>query len=180
MDEALFRVFNNALSGPYTGWLMVKITTPETWIAPAIVMCGAMVAVDRRKGLVAIVLTVVVVSFGDAITHLGLKPLFGRIRPCNALEGVNLLVGCTNSFSFPSNHAVNSLALAGVIGGLFRPMLFVLVPLGLLVCLSRMAVGVHYPLDVAIGGLFGFGLGWGASVLMKDWTTDPPDVIDER
>lgn len=180
MDEALFRVFNEALSGPYIGWLMVKITTPETWIAPVIVMCVAMVAVDRRRGLVAIVLTLIVVSFGDAMTHQALKPLFGRIRPCNALEGVNLLVGCTDSFSFPSNHAVNSFAVAGAIGGLFRPMLFALVPMGLVVCLSRIAVGVHYPFDVAVGGLLGFGLGWGVSLLMKEWTIDPKDVIDER
>lgn len=178
MDEALFRVLNDALSGPYIGWLMVKITTPETWIAPGIALCVGMVVVDRRRGLVAIVLAVIVVSLADAMTHHGLKPLFGRIRPCNALEGVNLLVGCSNSFSFPSNHAVNSMAVAGVIGGMFRPMLYALVPIGLLTCLSRMAVGVHYPLDVAVGGLLGFGLGWGAYLLMKKWTINPEDVTD--
>jgi undecaprenyl-diphosphatase len=180
LDETLFRVFNDAFSGPYIGWLMVKITTPETWIAPAIALCIGMILVDRRRGLVAIVLAVIVVGFGDAMTHQAIKPLFGRIRPCNALEGVNLLVGCSNSLSFPSNHAVNSLAVAGVIGGIFRPMLFALVPIGLLVCLTRIAVGVHYPMDVAVGGLLGFGLGWGSSLFVKDWTTDPKDVIDER
>ncbi len=180
MDEALFRVFNNALSGPYIGWLMVKITTPETWIAPGILMCVVLVAVDRKRGLVAIVLAAIVVSLGDSVTTHGLKPLFGRIRPCNALEGVRLLVGCTDSLSFPSNHAVNSLAIAGSIGGLFRPMLFALAPIGLIVCLSRIAVGVHYPLDVAVGGLFGFGLGWGASLLVKNWTAKPQEGIDER
>jgi len=180
LDEALFRVFNNALSGPYIGWLMLKITTPQTWIAPGLAMCAALIAVDRKRGLTAIILAAIAVGLGDSITHYAIKPLFGRIRPCSALEGVNLLAGCTSSLSFPSNHAVNSLAIAGAIGGLFRPMLFALVPVGLLVCLSRIAVGVHYPLDVAVGGLFGFGLGWSASVLAKNWMADPPDVTDER
>jgi undecaprenyl-diphosphatase len=178
MDEALFRAVNKGLSGPAMDWLMVTITTPENWYAPIAALAAGMVIIDRRRGLAAVFVAVLVVAIGDSLSHYALKPLFSRVRPCNALEGVNLLVGCTQSFSFPSNHAVNSFAVAGAIGGLFRPLLFALAPIGLLVCLSRVAVGVHYPFDVIAGGLLGFGLGWGGSTLANRWIFAPSRESD--
>lgn len=173
------RAINHGLSGPGAGWLMVKITSPETWTFPLIAFAAGLAVIGRKRGIIAVILAVAVVALADGITHYGIKPLFGRIRPCNVLDGINVLVGCTQSFSFPSNHAVNSMAVAGVIGGIFRPLLLVLVPVGLLVCLSRIAVGVHYPLDVIVGALLGFGLGWGAAILVKKWTAKPSKESDE-
>ena len=167
MDETLFRVINDGLSSPMIGWLMVRITTPETWWAPLALLAGVMVAFDRKRGLTAVVTAMLVVGAGDALTHYMIKPFFGRIRPCHVLENVHLLVGCGKSLSFPSSHAVNSMALAGVIGGFFRPLLYLLLPITTLVCVSRMAVGVHYPSDVLAGALFGFGLGWGGAMLAR-------------
>lgn len=165
MDEALFRALNDTLSGPVSGWLMVKVTEPGSWYIPIAALCLALLAVDRRRGIVAIAAALAAFALGDALATHALKPLFGRMRPCAALEGVHLLVGCGGSLSFPSNHAVNSMAIAAALGGVFRPLLWLTLPAAGLVMLSRVAVGVHYPSDVLAGGALGFGLGWGAAIL---------------
>ena len=137
MDEAAFRLINLKLKSPFMDWLMVKITTPESWWIPLIVLALALVAIDHRRGGMAVLIALAVVGVGDSFSHQVIKPFFARPRPCNTLVDINLLVGCTKSFSFPSNHAVNSFAVAGAIGGMFRPALIALVPIAMMVALCQ-------------------------------------------
>lgn len=83
-----------------------------------------------------------------------------RIRPCHILEGINLLVGCTQSYSMPSNHAVTSFAFAVPLFFLtkdYMPLRWRVYPIALAaaVAFSRVYVGVHYPSDVIAGALLG-------------------------
>ncbi|MCI0469086.1 MAG: glycosyltransferase family 39 protein [Nitrospirae bacterium] len=89
-----------------------------------------------------------------------LKTVITRIRPCNVFDNVNLLVGCSKSYSMPSNHASNSFGAAlslfyftrGYIPAALR--LYPLI-LAALIAFSRVYVGVHYPSDVIVGVLLG-------------------------
>ncbi|VAX16178.1 hypothetical protein MNBD_NITROSPINAE04-1514 [hydrothermal vent metagenome] len=172
MDEALFRAINSGLDHPVIGWLMVRVTTFSTWVLPLILLLIGMVLVDRRRGIIAIAAASLAVGIGDPFTFYALKSFFARARPCIELENINVLVGCVDSYSFPSNHAVNSMAVVGAIGSVFRPLLWVLLPIGLLVCLSRVVVGVHYPMDVIVGGAFGICLGVGVAMAVKKMMGD--------
>lgn len=93
-----------------------------------------------------------------------LKVWVGRERPCVALP-IEALTGKLTSGSFPSAHAANMgavVALAGAIGGWRQALYWGWLPL--MVGLSRVYVGVHYPSDVLggwlLGALYGWGVGW--------------------
>ncbi|MBF0292211.1 MAG: HAD-IIIA family hydrolase [Nitrospinae bacterium] len=168
VDAALFRAING-VSGPWWDSVMALVTTPSSWYPAMAILAVWLVYKERGRGAVALISAMAAVGIGDALGYHVLKALFARARPCVDLPDVRILVGCGDAFSFPSNHAINSLAVAGALGYFFRPLLWGLVPLGLLVCLSRVAVGAHYPSDVVAGAVLGFAIGgsvaWGAARL---------------
>ncbi|MDH5510027.1 MAG: phosphatase PAP2 family protein [Nitrospinota bacterium] len=167
MDESLFRAINQGLAGPVMDWIMATVTSPESWLAPGVLLAAALCLYGRKKGIVAVVAAVFAVGAGDMLAHIVIKPMVGRHRPCAELADVHQpsQVGCTDSFSFPSNHAVNSFAFTAVVGVIYPRMLIVLAPIALLVALSRVAVGVHYPADVAAGALLGIFIGISTAAL---------------
>jgi 4-amino-4-deoxy-L-arabinose transferase-like glycosyltransferase/membrane-associated phospholipid phosphatase len=110
---------------------------------------------DRKNALIALVLALLSVLISDWSANV-LKHYFERIRPCNALDGVRVLVGCTRSFSMPSNHAVNAFAFITPFYILIKKrMRYALIAVAVLVGFSRVYVGVHYPFDVLAGALLG-------------------------
>lgn len=99
-----------------------------------------------------------------------LKAWVGRERPCVALP-IEAITGKLTSGSFPSAHAANMSALVGVATALWgRRAFWGLVWLPVLVGLSRVYVGVHYPSDVLGGWALGWLYGWGA-VSLASWIT---------
>ncbi len=99
-----------------------------------------------------------------------LKAWVGRVRPCVALP-IEPLTGRLSSPSFPSAHAANTAALvglAGVVGGWRVALSLLWLPL--LVGLSRVYVGVHYPSDVVGGWMIGWAVGAGVGWLWR-WIT---------
>jgi undecaprenyl-diphosphatase len=154
-DERTFRLLNEDWLNPSLDRVMPFITDGRNYYIPLLVAAIILVVVGRVRGLRFLVLAVVSVVVADAIASHGLKNSFFRVRPCNALEGVRLLVGCTNSASFPSNHAVNVSVLA-TLAALYMPRLWL--PATALACIvgySRVYVGTHYPLDVLAGSVLG-------------------------
>ena len=93
---------------------------------------------------------------GLVITNLILKNWVARIRPYELIQGLECIVKKADDYSFPSGHTTNSLACAWVI---FRrapkkwgvPALI----LAILISLSRLYVGIHYPTDVLGGVVIG-------------------------
>ncbi len=96
------------------------------------------------------------VGIGDFFANQ-LKYVFSRARPDFTLQWLEQ--GIKPSFSFPSNHAFNLFALAGILWLLYQKKIIqgvkfpILVSMtAVLVAISRVFVGRHYPLDV-LGGL---------------------------
>ena len=93
--------------------------------------------------------------------NLTLKPLIHRIRPYEVIEGLTILIGAQSDFSFPSGHASAAFAFATVM--LLRAPKRYSVPtaiLAVLICFSRLYVGVHYPTDVLFGAAIGALAAW--------------------
>jgi membrane-associated phospholipid phosphatase len=93
-----------------------------------------------------------------------LKALIPVDRPALVLlnEGVTVLGPALHHGSFPSGHSVAAGILAGIVFLAFRhPLLRALgILAALLVALSRAAVGVHWPLDIATGLSIGWLSAW--------------------
>lgn len=94
---------------------------------------------------------------GIAYTH-GLKPLVAAPRPPAVLaaDAFNLIGPGLRRGSFPSGHSVTAAVLAGVWVYYLRSrsLRVLVILLAVAAGLSRSAVGVHWPVDVA-AGLFG-------------------------
>jgi len=96
-----------------------------------------------------------------------LKQLFARQRPCNVLDNVRLLVGCSRSFSMPSSHAGNNFAAATFFGILYKRYSKILFTIATLVAFSRPYVGVHYPSDIIVGSFVGIVIGFVFAYFIK-------------
>jgi membrane-associated phospholipid phosphatase len=102
---------------------------------------------------------------GDILLDLvlqGSKSAFGRIRPNRANAGEFFKGGD----SFPSSHAAHAFLIAAVLdAAVDRPAWrWVFYPLATGVALERLQQGVHFPTDVAVGGLLGWWIGHRLSV----------------
>ena len=107
-------------------------------------------------------LVLVMILISDQSANI-FKDSFQRLRPCyNEIiqDSVRLVKeSCGGKYGFFSAHASNSFSLAVFFGVLFRdfskyPIYFTIIYASL-ISYSRIYLGVHYPLDIIFGGLFG-------------------------
>ena len=90
------------------------------------------------------------------VVNLCIKPLAARTRPYELIQGLEILVARPHDFSFPSGHSANSLTCAWAIFRLAPKKYGVpALVLAVLIALSRLYVGVHYPTDVLAGAAIG-------------------------
>jgi len=152
IDHAVFVFINRTLANPVTDWLMPIVTNDNLLRISYGVILVLLLAIGRKRMIWVVVFSLIVVALADQSASAVLKPWVGRLRPCKTFH-VHLLVNCGPGYSFPSSHAANIFAQAIFFGLLFKKYLPYAVAFAFLVGVSRVFVGVHYPLDV-IGGMF--------------------------
>jgi undecaprenyl-diphosphatase len=153
LDALLFFFVNHNLQNGLFDVVMPFVTRNAWVIFLPLFLWSA--AKDRKTAVLALVLGIVSLLIADWTSNT-LKHFFERVRPCQALDGVRLLVGCGKSFSMPSNHAVNAFAFMTPFSMLRKGRIrYLFLIAALLVGFSRIYVGVHYPSDVVAGGLIG-------------------------
>jgi undecaprenyl-diphosphatase len=155
IDVQIFYFINGTLQNNFFDWFMPFITKKEHWFPVWAVIVILMIWKGGKEGRLIILFVIPLILLSDQLSSSILKPLVGRIRPCNALENVNLLVNRSKAYSFPSAHAANFFALATYFGYYFRKYIWWFLLVSALVAYSRVYVGVHYPFDVLGGAVIG-------------------------
>ena len=147
------------LSLPHPDWLdrlMIGVSAigqqATVWLA-----LGAMLAAWGRlpwKGFWQVVLSIVVTVL---VVDAALKPAIGRERPSRANPELTALVEPPATASFPSGHAATAFAGAFALARFVPQVRTAFWLLALLVAVSRVYLGLHYPFDIVAGALVGLG-----------------------
>lgn len=78
-----------------------------------------------------------------------------RPRPFHLNGELFISVPPLDQYSFPSGHTLHAVAFTTVLLAYFPVYAWVAVPFALLVALSRLVLGLHYPTDVVAGAFLG-------------------------
>ena len=164
LDTQLF-VFLNGLGSETFDGLWLFITKQSNW-APLFLLLLYVIykKLGVKQTLFLLLFVAVLITITDQTTNL-FKNGFQRLRPCNNPEINTLIrvVKSSKSFSFFSGHAANSMAVAAFIFFNFKDKIkffgyIFLWPF--IFAYSRIYLGLHYPIDILTGYLFGFTFGF--------------------
>lgn len=84
-----------------------------------------------------------------------LKHKTTRPRPYQVHQVIVLGERALDHFSFPSGHTLHAVMVTMTLGYIQPILLGIMLPFTVLVALSRMVLGLHYPSDVIVGALIG-------------------------
>lgn len=162
IDKNIF-IFLNGFHLPFLDSIMLGITHRLTWI-PLYVYLIYILYVNKTKKPFWLSFFTLVFAAGlsDFLTSGLMKPYFMRLRPCHEPELLSIIhqIGaCGGKYGFASSHAANTFALSFSFFFLNRntnpKMSYMLIFWAIIVSYSRIYIGVHYPLDIAVGAMVG-------------------------
>ena len=174
LDRSLFLAINGWHS-PFFDSVMYFSSGPFNWLPLYILVLYLVFKNYGNKGWLILLLVAITILFSDMGSVELFKNTVQRLRPSHepALEGmVHFVNGYKGGqFGFVSSHAANNFALTFFLifflGPKYKwlaPVLFVWV---FLIIYSRIYLGVHYPLDVICGGIYGALIGYGVAKIGK-------------
>lgn len=157
LDEKYFLQLNHA-GIAFFDPIMLFITHKFSWIPFYAFLVYLIFKQKGKEGFWILLSIIALITLADQGSVQLFKNVFERLRPCHALDTVRLVGDrCGGQFGFISSHASNTFALAVFLGNILqkKTLFFGLFIWAALVAYSRIYVGVHYPLDILGGMLWG-------------------------
>ena len=171
IDKNLLIFLNNLGSEQWDPiWLVI---TNQLYWSPLFVFIFYLVikAFGWKRGGFMILSMIVLVAFSDQFTNF-IKNSVERLRPNNDPEISHLLRTLIRpqSFSFMSGHATTSTFFAVftvlILKDTYKYIYFILL-FPLIFAYSRLYLGVHFPIDIAVGIIIGTSFAKLYSILIK-------------
>lgn len=152
-DIAILRIFNNSIRCSFLDLLMPPITYLGS-LTFMLFFCAA--TLFNKNPIIHLysLKCIIALSLSAVITQI-IKKNVNRVRPFITLDNLYIKKIGIDKYSFPSGHTCASFSIA-MMTYFFFPHLFIYsLILSILVGISRMYLGVHYPTDVFIGMIIG-------------------------
>jgi len=172
-DHKLFLWLNNLGNESFDWFWMLMTNKLFNFFVYSIALIYLLKKTDIKSLISMILFLSILILISDQTSNL-FKNFFERLRPCydEQISSYMRLVkdSCGGLYSFFSAHASNSFALASffffVYYKIIQRKIILFFVLASLVSYSRVYIGVHYPLDIITGSVFGFVSGF---ILFKFW-----------
>lgn len=169
LDSELFLFLNN-LGSPFFDNFWIYLSYKEANILFYLLLLIFYLSINSSKLseiFYLLVFIAIMITIADQTANL-FKDTFQRIRPCydEVLKDSIRLVknSCGGKYGFFSAHASNSFSLAIFFGLLyknkFRYVIYISLLYASLISFSRIYLGVHFPLDIFFGSIFGITVGF--------------------
>ena len=172
-DHKLFLWLNNLGNESFDWFWMLMTNKLFNFFVYSIALIYLLKKTDIKSLISMILFLSILILISDQTSNL-FKNFFERLRPCydEQISSYMRLVkdSCGGLYSFFSAHASNSFSLASffffVYYKIIQRKIILFFVLASLVSYSRVYIGVHYPLDIITGSVFGFVSGF---ILFKFW-----------
>lgn len=132
----------------YTLKFIYKILPIFVFIAYPALLIYLLITHDKR------LLECITVPLGVFVTVTLMRKFINRKRPYEKLDIEPLIHKSTKGKSFPSRHTASAAVIAMTIFYINVPLGIVFLAAALLIGLSRICAGVHFPRDAAVGYLY--------------------------
>lgn len=114
----------------------------------------AILAIQQNEGIKP-VLHMLTAGLTGTMIYKWLKQKTLRPRPYQVRQDVLMSGKPLDYFSFPSGHTLHAVAFSGVVLAYYPILTGLLIPFTVMVGMSRVILGLHYPSDVIAGALIG-------------------------
>jgi undecaprenyl-diphosphatase len=152
-DIYILHIINKAIRCKFLDWLMPKVTyLGSVQFSLLLFLTTLMVPNDYMNKFSKKVAVSLIIS---TLITWGIKLSIQRVRPFLKLENLNIKKIDIDKYSFPSAHSSAVLSM-GIMATMFFPSLsFIFLTISILTAVSRVYIGVHYPLDILVGAIIG-------------------------
>ena len=156
----------NGSNSLYMDGVMKIYTTALVWVPVALLLLLIVLKNNTpRVALLSVLAVALTIVATDQVSSHLIKPLVGRLRPCNDPTIMHLIDTFngyrSGGYSFTSSHACNSFGIFAIVSLIIRHrgLSLTLLLWAIINSFSRIYLGVHYPGDILCGAILGASIG---------------------
>ena len=154
-DDLFINLINSKIKNKYLDIFMYRVTDLGGAIFITVFSLSMVLFGSSNNKLIGTE-AIFALGISQIVVH-SLKRLLSRERPYKIIEQLNTFGIDLSDYSFPSGHTTASFSLATTLA-LNIPRIYIIVYfLAIIIAISRIYLGVHYPTDVAAGMILGIG-----------------------